>query len=359
MTTKFNTKNTGYKTGYPLFLGQELGIIDTVNVQYPQLEDFYQKQVSNIWNEFEIDLTQDKMDMQNVNPAIVDKMVKTLMYQTAADSVASKSLGTLFDGLVSNPELHNLLSVWAFFETIHARTYSHIIKQTMQFPEQLIQDLYESAEVCQRTEVISSIFDRIANADVNEMFESDIRVMIARTLVAVFALEAIAFMASFAVTFAITETGVFQGIGSLVTLIARDESLHSRFDHGIVQILMKEPEWQEAFKLAGAEHILNGVVEQEIKWVTEYLFADGSPIIGLNSELLTDYILHMAKPVYDSCGVGDKFGWTVPDTNPLPYMDKYIDSSRVQVAPQEIQLTNYKIGAIVDDSDDLNLDLEI
>ena len=48
----------------------------------------------------------------------------------------------------------------------------------------------------------------------------------------------------------------------------------------------------------------------------------------------------------------------VPAVNPLPYMESYIDSSKVQAAAQEIQLTNYNIGVISDDNlDDLDLTL--
>lgn len=37
-------------------------------------------------------------------------------------------------------------------------------------------------------------------------------------------------------------------------------------------------------------------------------------------------------------------------------MDKYIDSSKIQVAPQELQITSYKIGSVKDDTDNLDFD---
>lgn len=219
---KFNPNNHGHLgAGYPLFLGESLGIVDTVNVQYPELERLYQQQLSQIWNEFEIDLTQDRIDMLTAPKDTVDLMVKTIMWQTVADSVASRSILETLGKWVSNPELMNLLTLWSLFEVIHARAYSHIIKQTFVNPNEMLEQLYKEAEVLQRSEIIIETFDKMAS-----MTEADgedaIREQIILTIVALFALEAIAFMSSFAVTFAITETKIFQGIGKEVILICRD-----------------------------------------------------------------------------------------------------------------------------------------
>lgn len=62
----------------------------------------------------------------------------------------------------------------------------------------------------------------------------------------------------------------------------------------------------------------------------------------------------MAKPVYDVMGVD--FEHDVVKENPLPYMEKYIDSTKMQSAAQEIQITSYNIGAIADDTEGLDLD---
>ena len=41
----FNTENTAHKTGdYPLFLGQQMGMYDSINKKYPKLFDLYKKQ---------------------------------------------------------------------------------------------------------------------------------------------------------------------------------------------------------------------------------------------------------------------------------------------------------------------------
>ena len=195
-TTTFNAKNKGFETGkYPLFLGDAPGLVDTINIAYPELEDLYQKQVSQIWNEFEISLTQDKQDMLHLPKDTVDLMIKTISWQHLADSVAARSISGLLLKHVTNSELEGLINLWSFFETIHARAYSHIVKQTFVDPNQMLRDTYNSMETLIRSEAIIAAFDQLENLPTDATIEEK-REAIALTFTALFALEAIAFMSA-------------------------------------------------------------------------------------------------------------------------------------------------------------------
>lgn len=98
--------------------------------------------------------------------------------------------------------------------------------------------------------------------------------------------------------------------------------------------------------------ILDSVTQQELKWAS-YLFSEGRAVLGLNETLLSRYSLHMAEPLYKELGVPFDFE-SVP-VNPLKYVEKYIDPSQMQSAAQEIQITDYAVGAITDDSEGLDL----
>ncbi len=348
--TKFNADNKGYQEGYPLFLGKDLGVLDTINVQYPQLEDLYQDQLAQIWNEFEVDLTQDKLDMVQGNDGTTQLMVQTIMWQTVADSVASRSIIETLGKFITNSELMNLATLWSFFEVIHARTYSHIIKQTFTNPNELLQDIYANAQVLTRSDVIVDAFDKLAGVDTTD--EKAVRKAILLAFVALFALEAIAFMASFAVTFGIVESGKFQGIGKLVQLICRDEVLHTRMDYTILDILIKDPAWADTISECSSDihQLLHTVVANECVWA-DHVFSEGREVIGMNAGLLKDYVRHMATPVFEVFGLE---GFNVKE-NPLPYMAKYIDPSKMQTANMELQNSSYLIGTIQDDTAELDL----
>ena len=348
--SKFNKDNKGHLQGYPLFLGEPLGVLDTINVQYPQLEDLYQEQLAQLWNEFEVDLTHDRLDMVNAPPGVVDLMVKTIMWQTVADSVASRSIVETMGEFITNGELMNLATIWSFFEVIHARTYSHIIKQTFIEPNDLLKEIYANSEVLSRSDVIVNAFDRLAAVDVKDT--EAVRRALLLALIALFTLESIAFMASFATTFAIVEKGWFQGIGKLVGLICRDEVLHTRNASTVVKLVLEDPEWFSTLYSCKEEvkELLDCVVENEVKWAN-YAFSEGREVSGLNATILSDYVYHMAAPVYRL--FGEEPLKEVP-VNPIPYITKYIDTSKMQTANMELQNSSYLIGTIEDDTQDLD-----
>jgi ribonucleoside-diphosphate reductase beta chain len=351
----FNPNNKGHETGkYPIFLGDDLGLFDTVHVNYPELEKLYNIQMSQIWSEFEIDLTQDKMDMLYAPKEVTDLMVKTISWQHLVDSAAAKSITSILIRHCTNSEAEGMFQAQALFEVIHARTYSHIIKQTFVNPTQMLHDTYVNTRVLKRSEVIVDTFNSIYNMPVDTPRKVMIRELI-KTMFALMGLEAISFMGSFAVTFAIGETDLYQGICKLVGLICRDEILHARMDYAVLVNLLKDPEWKEAFEELRPyiKKILDSIIEQETSW-TDYLFSEGRQVVGLNAILLKEYIYYLAYPIYQAFGI--QFDFQIVKELPLPYMLEYIDTSVVQTAAQELQLSNYNIGAIEDDTDDLDLE---
>jgi ribonucleoside-diphosphate reductase beta chain len=233
----------------------------------------------------------------------------------------------------------------ALFETIHARTYSHIIKQTFPDPNQALREGYADLEVVNRSNILKDCFDDLANLPTDApLAEKEEKVYLA--LIALYCLEGVNFMGSFAVTFGIAETSIMQGIAQDVALICRDEMLHSRGGAEILKIEIKKK--PEVFKrLAPKIKILfDDIIKTEMDW-TDYLFSEGRQVIGVNPKLIKEYINYMSQPVARVLDI------EVPliAENPLPYMDNYIDSSKIQMAAQEIQLTSYLVNSVLAPTD--------
>jgi ribonucleoside-diphosphate reductase beta chain len=141
-----------------------------------------------------------------------------------------------------------------------------------------------------------------------------------------------------------------EGSAKIISLISRDEAVHlnitqnilskwkSGDDPDMVKIAKEEEEWTyDAFKNA---------VNQEKKWA-EYIFKDGS-LIGLNATLLSQYVEWIANRRMKAIGL--KPLYDIPaNNNPLPWIDNWISSKGVQVAPQEVQITSYLVGGINQD----------
>lgn len=110
----------------------------------------------------------------------------------------------------------------------------------------------------------------------------------------------------------------------------------------------------ESLKDEGLQIFLD-VVEQEKEWA-QYLFKDGS-MIGLNAEILNQYIEYISNQRLSAIGFAAPFN---VKSNPLPWMNAYLVSDNVQVAPQETEISSYLVGQVdssvsSDDFDDFDL----
>lgn len=354
--SKFNKDNKGIENGYKIFLGEDLGLTDTINVSHPQFDELYVQQMGQIWNELEVDLTQDTIDMVSADPAVVDLMRKTISWQHLADSVVSRSVVDCLGRFCTDSSLMDILSAWNLFENIHGRTYSHIIKQTFTDPVKGLKEIYDNKFILDRSTKIINVLDEISSfredpQNKNEEFE--LKKLIYKTTVAFFIMEGISFMSSFAVTFAIAETDIFQGIAQNVKLVCRDEILHCRTAYEMVKVLQSDPDWALVVESCKGDikEMLDEAMQDEYTW-SQYLFSEGRSVLGLSEDLLNKYVNYSATSVYKALGI--PFDNSV-EVDPLPYMENYIDSTNVQSAAQEINLVNYNVGAIYDDTARLDL----
>lgn len=340
--TIFNPNNTGYETGIePLFNGDQCGFTNSITQQYPIVDEIYQKMISQLWNETEVDLTQDRQDMLTAPAGTIDFSVQNIMYQSLVDSAASRAITGVLMEHVSNTDLEAAYNCIGLFETIHARTYLHIIKQTMADPIQALRDGYANKAILARAIPIVKHFDALANMSRSaNKVERDDKVLMA--VFALYMLESVCFPQSFTCTFAVAETGIMQGISQDVSLILRDESLHALLGQAIfniekkrdpAMILRLKPLMQECF---------DEVMEAEKVWI-RYLFTKERQVLGLNETLSLRSLDYLATPVSTTLDLQHNEIFK----QPLGYMKDYIDSARIQIANQELQNGTYLLNAIL------------
>ena len=97
------------------------------------------------------------------------------------------------------------------------------------------------------------------------------------------------------------------------------------------------------------------VAEQEKEWA-DYLFKDGS-MIGLNKDILVQYVEYITNIRMQAVGLPLPFG---ARSNPIPWINAWLVSDNVQVAPQEVEVSSYLVGQIdskVDTNDFGDFDL--
>ncbi|STT05371.1 ribonucleotide-diphosphate reductase subunit beta [Klebsiella pneumoniae] len=63
--------------------------------------------------------------------------------------------------LISIPELETWVETWAFSETIHSRSYTHIIRNIVNDPATVFDDIVTNEQIQKRAEGISHYYDSL------------------------------------------------------------------------------------------------------------------------------------------------------------------------------------------------------
>jgi ribonucleoside-diphosphate reductase beta chain len=360
----------------PMFLGNSVNVSRYDQQRYVAFEKLIEKQLSFFWRPEEVDVSKDRADWQNLTDSEKHIFISNLKYQTLLDSMAARSVNAVLLPLVSIPELETWVETWAFSETIHSRSYTHILRNLFTEPGEVFDDIIVNPAILKRASSIAKYFDSVilttqllqsqgeGTYEVNgESFEVNTRKLKERLYLAVCsvnALEAIRFYVSFACSFAFAERELLEGNAKIIKLIARDEALHLTGTQHILNNWRSgkdDPEMKavtEEMSDAGLQIFLD-VVEQEKEWA-QYLFKDGS-MIGLNADILNQYIEYISNQRLAVIGYEAPFN---VKSNPLPWMNAYLVSDNVQVAPQETEISSYLVGQVdsavtADDFDDFDL----
>jgi ribonucleoside-diphosphate reductase beta chain len=206
-------------------------------------------------------------------------------------------------------------------------------------------------EILDRAVAVTSEYDKLIdlNSRLQVFGETDQvshRRQVFKTLASVNILEAIRFYVSFACAWSFNERGLMEGNSKIITFIARDEALHLSGTQLMLKAMMhgdEEDEWQRAAHdcLDDVFRMFDEAVDQEKAWAN-YLFKDGS-IIGLNATILSQYVEYIANTRLKALGFSERYK---TERNPLPWTNAYINRDAVQVAPQEVELSNYLTGAL-------------
>ncbi|KAB0464720.1 ribonucleotide-diphosphate reductase subunit beta [Vibrio kanaloae] len=347
----------------PMFLGQSVNVARYDQQKFEIFEKLIEKQLSFFWRPEEVDVSSDRIDYNKLPDHEKHIFISNLKYQTLLDSIQGRSPNVALLPLVSLPEVETWIETWSFSETIHSRSYTHIIRNIVNDPGVVFDDIVENEEILKRAKDIAFYYDDLIKltADYHRYGEGnhsingedvkislhDLKKKLYLCLMSVNALEAIRFYVSFACSFAFAERELMEGNAKIIKLIARDEALHLTGTQHMINLLrngqddfafmqIAEECKQECFDL------FKEAAEQEKEWA-EYLFKDGS-MIGLNKDILCQYVEYITNIRMQAVGLGTAY--PAATSNPIPWINAWLSSDNVQVAPQEAEISSYLVGQI-------------
>lgn len=354
-------------TKEPMFFGRHVNVSRYDVQKYSIFEKLIEKQLSFFWRPEEVDLATDRKDFMALPEHEKHIFLSNLQYQTLLDSIQGRSPNVALLPLVSLPELETWIETWAFSETIHSRSYTHIIRNILQEPSVTFNGIIDNRAIVDRAGDITKYYDRLimmtqlyqtqgegtytVEGEEIQITQRTMKRQLYLTLVSVNVLEAIRFYVSFACSFAFAERATMEGNAKIIKLIARDEALHLTGTQHMLNLMASGNDDTEMAAVAKecyteARQIFLDAVEEEKSWA-EYLFKDGS-MIGLNKEILCQYVEYIAAQRMDTLQFDHPFKQT---QNPLPWMNAWLNSDNVQVAPQEVEVSSYLVGQVDSDLD--------
>lgn len=323
-------------------------------LKYRQFDKLTEKQLGFFWRPQEVDILKDAKDFKDLSPHEQHIFTSNLKRQILLDTVQGRSPNLALLPIVSLPEVETWIETWAANETVHSRSYTHIIRNVYPDPGKVFDEMNDISQIAECANSITKTYDDLidynllwqAGGKKYDVYEHKRRIW--KCLMSVNILEGIRFYVSFACSWAFAEVKKMEGNAKIIKLIARDENVHLAGTQHMIKLLPREDEqFAKIAQETKAECVamFQEAVAQEKAWA-DYLFKDGS-IIGLNADLLKQYIEYIAAKRMTNIGL-DKI-YTKSNMNPLPWTQKWIGGSDVQVAPQETEISSYVIGGTKQD----------
>jgi ribonucleoside-diphosphate reductase beta chain len=361
----FDVQNRANHTEVTAFLdptgGPTIQRYDTL--KYKTFDSLTDKQLGFFWRPEEVDIYKDAKDFKGLTDHEQHIFTSNLKRQILLDSVQGRAPVEAFGPVVSLPELENWIQTWTFSETIHSRSYTHIIRNVYSNPSKIFDEMLDIEEIVDCAGDISKYYDDLieqagyynllgegthtVNGKKVKVDLYELKKNIWLTLMSVNILEGVRFYVSFACSWAFAELKKMEGNAKIIKLIARDENLHLASTQMLLKVLKTDdPDFAKIAEETEAEclQMFVDAVDQEKAWA-DYLFKDGS-MIGLNTELLSQYVEWIATRRMTNVGL--KSPYSIKN-NPLPWTQKWISGADVQVAPQETEITSYVSGGTKQD----------
>ena len=266
-------------------------------IQHPDIWDWYKLQEASIWTAEEIDLSQDLKDWDNLTEDEQYFIKHVLAFFAASDGIVNENLAENFVAEVQYTEAKFFYGFQIMMENIHSETYSLLIDTYIKDADEK-DYLFNALE---HMECIKKKADWALRWIEGGTFQE--------RLIAFAAVEGIFFSGSFCSIFWLKKRGLMPGLTFSNELISRDEGMHCDFACHLYNQHVEHKLDRDVVR-----QIITEAVDMEKEFVTEALPVR---LIGMNAEMMVQYIEFVADRLLESLGCGKVYG----SDNPFPWMD--------------------------------------
>jgi ribonucleoside-diphosphate reductase subunit M2 len=271
-------------------------------IKYKTIWELYEKQLACFWKAKEIDFSKDYDDFLTLNNDEQHFIKMILAFFAASDGIVNWNLSERFLKEVQICEARTAYIFQMMMEGIHGETYSLML-------DNIVRDKSEKEKIFNAITEIESV--RLMSDWAMKWIES--KDLFAYRLLAFAIVEGVFFSGAFASIFWIKKykgsgKQFMQGLVKSNEFIARDEGLHTEFACELYSLLNKKLSLEEILP------IFSEGVEISKKFMSDAL---PCKLIGMNSEMMNDYIEYVADRLLVSLGYKKIYN----KTNPFNFMD--------------------------------------
>jgi len=270
-------------------------------IKYPELHKAYENHSAMFWSHKEIDYIADENDWKSLSNDERYFIEHILAFFAGADGIVLENLVSNFCIELKATEARNFYTFQAMMENEHALTYAFLL-------DTYVRDIKRKEKLFNAIDTIPCVQRKAEWAlkwmDKDKPFEERV---IAFSIV-----EGVFFSASFASIFWLKNRNkMTKALGKSNELISRDEGLHCDFAILIYKHLNNKVTQQRI------DEIIREAVDIEIEFICESI---PCKMIGMNQELMTQYIKYVADRLLSQLGFDKIYNNT---ENPFDFMKTF------------------------------------
>jgi ribonucleoside-diphosphate reductase beta chain len=265
-------------------------------IEHHDIWNYYKKAQQVFWTAEEIDLAQDLTDWAKLNEGEQHFVKHVLAFFAASDGIVNENLAENFVAEVQYTEAKFFYGFQIMMENIHSETYSLLI-------DTYIKDKEEQNHLFNAIDTVPAVQKKAEWALKWIGSESFVE-----RLIAFAAVEGIFFSGSFCSIFWLKKRGLMPGLSFSNELISRDEGLHTDFAVHLYKNHIENKLSRERIL-----EIIDSALVIEKEFITEALPVS---LIGMNSELMKQYLEYVSDRLLMDLGVGKVYN----TENPFDFM---------------------------------------
>jgi len=312
-------------------LGETSYILELTGCRYPWADALYRKMRDFYWKPDDVNLVADHAQFERLTPVERDAFLNTLGFLIYLDSIQIQNPAWLSQ-YIAAPEVAACLITQAFFETIHAQSYDHLLSSIVDAPTRTrVYQLWRQHPllVARNAELVQP-YEAFHTQPTLEHF--------ATLCFADMLLEGVYFWSGFTIFLTLATRSQMNGSAQLIRQIRRDEQQHLALYTQMLRTLREEhPELFTASQLAAWHTLATAAADHEIAWMTA-ITAGQFP--GLPLERMTLYIQWITNVRLRALGLAAPFPTVTQD--PLPWLERMGDMNTGKADFFEQAVVNYQ-----------------